>query len=389
MGLDAGPPPVPAGAGRRALTALLALLAAGLGGCGTEQGGEPAGGGEPRAVGVDGATVRADTLSVTIRAVGSLEADASVDVKPEVDGHVTEILYEEGAEVERGEVMLRLDQNKLRAEVEAARARLTRARSERQNLERQLERNDRLLEQGAISQQAYDDLETGHESAVARVEEAEANLSLARQRLEDATIRAPFDGRAGARSFDLGDFVRVGETLFTVVDDDPLEIRFSVPERYLGRLSLGSPVSVRVQSFPDRRFEGRVDYVGPFVDPANRTVDLKARIPNPASELRPGQFADVILQLEERRTLLVPEAALLPRQDGVYVFRASGGRAEEVRISVGERKTGVAEVLSGLQAGDTVVVAGQQRLRDGSAVTVSLGGGAGADVEALEVGSGP
>ncbi len=351
------------------------LLAAVLAACGGDAGEEVG----PRATSVDAAVARLDTLAVNVEAVGSLEARARVEVKPEAAGRVTDILFEEGAEVEEGEVLLRLDQNKLRAELQAAQAAVTRAEAEFENLRRQVERNDSLLAQGAISQQAYDDLQTQFASARARLEEARANLALSREDLEDATIRAPFDGRVGAREIDLGDFVSVGAPLFTVVDDDPLEIQFSVPERHLGRLHVGSPVEVTVQSMPDRTFRGEVDFVSPYVEPASRSVALKARIPNPAAELTAGQFANVLLQLERRPAVVVPEAAILARQAGSFVFVAQGGQASLREVQSGLRRDGMVELRSGVIEGDTVIVAGYQRLSDGSAVSVTTASGAGVD----------
>lgn len=351
-------------AARLSIVALAALALA----CGGEE--EAGRGGGPTAV--EGAVARQDTLSLTVRAVGSLEADALAEIRPEIDGHVTSIHFREGDRVEEGQVLVRLDENQLRAQTEAARATVARTRAEMQNLSRRVERNDSLLARGAISEQAFDDLRTEHSAAQARLEEAEANLNLAQQRLEDATIRAPFAGRTGARTFDRGDYVQVGEHLFTLVDDQPLEIRFSVPERYLGRLHRGSPVSLQVRSMPGRTVEGQVDFVSPYVDPANRTVELKARVPNPASELRAGQFANVRLQLESRPAVVVPEAAVIPRQEGSAVYLVRGDTVTRRRVETGARRRGIVEILSGVSPGDTVVVAGQQNLQEGAEVALTL-----------------
>ena len=360
----------------------LAMAACGDGDAG--DGGEDAGREQAASAGtpVETAVARRDTLSSTVRAVGTLEADARVEIRPELDGHVTDIEFEEGQEVREGQVLVRLDQNKLRAQANAARAAVTRARTTATNLERRLARNDSLLATGAISDQAYDDLQAEYESAEAALEEAEANLELAEQRLEDATIRAPFDGRVGARNFHSGDYVQIGQTMFTVVDDDPLEVQFAVPERYLGRLDVGSPVRISVRSDPERAVTGRVSFVSPYVDPSTRTVELKARVPNPESELRAGQFASVVLELESRVGVVVPEAAVVPRQDRRLVYVVRGGTARERTVQLGQRSRGVVEVLTGLSAGDTVVVAGHQRLADGAPVSV-------VDAGAGDAGDGP
>ncbi len=361
-------PPV-ARATRAALAGLAALALACGGGADEADGG-------PDATPVEAAVARLDTLSLEVRAVGSLEADAQVEVKPETDGHVTSIHFREGERVEEGDVLVRLDENKLQAQVEAARATVQRTRAEVENLARSVERNDSLLARGAISEQAFDDLQTEYASARARLEEARANLNLAEQRLEDATVRAPFGGRVGARSFDRGDYLRIGDPMFTVVDDQPLEIGFSVPERYLGQLDRGSPVSLTVRSMPGRTVRGEVSFVSPYVDPQSRTVSMKARVPNPGSELRAGQFADVRLQLESRPAVVVPEAAVVPREGGNVAFVVEGGEARRREVRTGARRPGLVEVLSGVEAGDTVVVAGQQNLQEGSAVEVQLRGSA-------------
>lgn len=367
------------GAARRARTLLpalaLGLAAAACGGGG--DGGEAGAGAASAAAPVETAVARRDTLSTTVQAVGTLEAEARVEVKPERDGHVTSIRFEEGQEVRRGQVLVRLDQNEFEARVRAARAAAKRARARASNLERRLQRNDSLLAAGAISPQTHDDVRTEHESAEAALEEAEANLEVAEQRLEDATIRAPFDGRVGARSFHRGDYVQVGQSLFTLVDDAPLEVRFSVPERYLGHLRVGSPVRISVRSRPGRAVRGSVSFVSPYVDSGSRSVDLEARIPNPASELRAGQFASVELELEERVGVVVPEAAVVPRQDRRLIYLARGGTARRRTVRLGERREGAVEVLSGVSPGDTVVVAGQQRLADGAAISAEAPGGGG------------
>lgn len=351
----------------RAAPLLLAALALACGG------GEEEGAAGPAATPVEAAVARTDTLSLEVRAVGSLEAEAQIEVRPEIDGHVTSIHFREGDRVDRGQVLVRLDQNKLQAEVEAARATVQRTRAEMENLRRRVARNDSLLARGAISEQSFDDLETQLNTARAQLEQARANLNLAEQRLDDATIAAPFAGRTGARSFDLGDYVRVGDPLFALVDDQPLEIGFSVPERYLGRLHRGSPVSLTVRSAPDRTYRGQVDFVSPFVDEQSRTVRLKARVPNPGAELRPGQFANVRLELESRPAVIVPEATVVPREGGNVAFLVEDGRAVRRQVDIGARRRGLVEVLSGVAAGDTVVVAGQQNLRDGAEVRATVG----------------
>lgn len=355
---------------RAALRRVGALALAAAAGCGSAgEGAEEAR--QPTVV--EAVVAERDTIEVSVRSVGSLEAEALVELRAEAEGRVSRVLFREGERVRRGEVLLLIDRDRLQAEVRAAEAAVERARVEAANLERQVERNRGLLEAGAISRQAFDDLETGREAARARLAEEEAGLGVTRERLAEATVRAPFDGRAGERRVDPGDFVSRGDPLLVVVDDDSLRVAFPIPERHAARLRVGSPVRLSVQSHPERPLEGRVDFVSPVVDPTNRTVLVKARVSNPGGELRAGQFASVLLGLERKPdAVIVPEAAVVPRSGGQFVFVVEGGVASRRPVTLGERSPGIVEVTAGVRAGDTVVVAGQQKLRDGAPVAPRL-----------------
>jgi len=354
----------------------VAALAAITAGC--SDGGEAAqaGPGGPMSVPVEVAVARVDTVLQEVRSVGSLEAEARVTVKAESTGRVVGVEVREGSRIEAGGVLLRLDASKLQAEADVAEAAAERARTERENLARQLERNRELLDQGAISPQAFDDIEAAARSADARLREAEAALELARQRLADATVRAPFSGEVGLRRVDLGDYVDPGDDLFDLVDNDPLEIEFPVPERYLGSVRLGAGVELQVRNLPDRTFQGQVVFISPVVEATSRTVTIKARVSNPSGSLRSGQFADVRMELERRPdAVVIPEAAIVPGRADDAVFVVRDGVVERRSVTLGTRAGDQVEIVAGVQAGDTVVVAGQQRLSDGAAVTVQQAGG--------------
>lgn len=343
-----------------------ALVAVGCDGDGERAGGPPG-------TEVDATVAWRDTISVRAASVGSLEADKIVEMRSETEGIVQRILADEGARVEAGDVLIQLDARELRARYDAAAATLARARAEAENLRVRVERNEALLEQGAISQQAFDDLRTNYELAKTQAEEARANVTLARRLLEKTTIRAPFDGTIGRRSFYVGDLIEHGQLLYTIVDDDTLKVEFSIPERYADAVERGNPVTVRVGSLPDEQFRGSVDFISPIVAPESRTLTLKAVIPNPEARLRAGQFADVELALRRRQdAVLLPETAIVPRSGQNFVFLVQSDTARRREVSIGERRWGLVEIARGVAAGDTVVIAGQQRLRDGSAVRLSL-----------------
>jgi membrane fusion protein (multidrug efflux system) len=349
---------------------LLFALALGSTACG---GGASNAGGGSVPVQVDATRAWSDTVAVQINSVGSLEAKAIAQLRSEARGTVAEIRALEGERVAAGEVLVLLDDRELRARRDAAAAALNSARAEEKNLRVRVNRNDELLAAGAISPQAYDDMKTNYELAQARVQEASANLALAERLLAQTQIRAPFAGTIGQRNFYLGDLIQVGDPLYTIVDDRTLEVEFSVPERYATRIQPGNPTAVRVAGHSGERFAGTVSFVSPLVDAESRTVTAKAVVPNREGRLRAGQFADVSVALERRlQAVLVPETAIVPRSgaNSVFLIRADTARLKPVEI--GERQYGLTEVVSGIAAGDTVVVAGYQRLQDGSPVRVSF-----------------
>jgi membrane fusion protein (multidrug efflux system) len=301
-----------------------------------------------------------------------MEAEAQITVKAESPGRVVSIPAREGTRVDVGQLLLVLDTTKLSAELEVAEAAVARAETESRNLRRRLDRNRQLLEEGAISPQTFDDIEAQTETAEAVLRESRARLELARERLDDATVEAPFAGQVGERTVDVGDYLAVGDPLFVLVDDDPLEIDFPVPERYVGRIREGAPVDFRVRSLPGRTFVGQVVFVSPVVDTETRTVTVKARVPNTESELRAGQFGEVRLELGLRpEAVVVPEAAIVPGRTEDAVYLVEGDTARRRVVTLGTRTVGRIEVVSGVEAGDTVVVAGQQRLSDGVPVRIS------------------
>jgi membrane fusion protein (multidrug efflux system) len=168
---------------------------------------------------------------------------------------------------------------------------------------------------------------------------------------------------------DPGDYLRNGDHLLTITDADPIEVEFSVPEEHLARVTVGLAVAVHVPSYPDDRFDGTITYLAPEISPETHSIHLKARIPNSEGHLRPGQFATVrtILAVHEAATL-VPEEAIVSEGAATCVYVVEGGRAVRRQVDLGVRQRDQVEVTSGLGGGETVVVSGQIRLRDGMAV---------------------
>ena len=344
------------------LNLLLVAALLGLSGCG-EDAGDPAAaaGGAPgeMQLPVEAVTLEPEPLARGLQTVGSLRADESVVVRPEVAGRIDRIHFEEGGRVEAGQPLFTLDPSTARAALSEAEANLRNSRSAS-------ERAKQLVDQQLIARSDYDTAQAAYGVDRARVETARAALS-------KMTLRAPFSGRIGLREVSVGDFVTAGQDLVTLVRSDPIEVDFSVPEGALAQVGEGQPIEVTVDAFPGERFSGRVVAVAPSVDAASRSVQLRAQVPNPDLRLRPGQFARLSLDTSAAgEALLVPEQALMQEGDTRFVYTVVDGKATRVEVSTGRRVPGKVEVTEGLQAGDVVITAGQAKpmMHEGMGVMV-------------------
>ncbi len=312
-------------------------------------------GAKPVAMPVRLATVKEATVSNEATAVGSLLANESVVIRPEVAGRVTTIHFREGERVAAGAKLVSLDA----AEVEAQRA------ASAAELLWSQQRYDRALElskKNFISSQALDELRAGLARAKARVAEDEA-------RLLKSEVRAPFAGTLGLRMISPGAYVKAGDDIVRLEDVSVVKLDFRVPETYLAKLKRDQVVSVQVDAYPDQAFKGRTYAFESSVDEKTRTVLVRARVPNPNAVLKPGMFARVVLVLETfAGALVVPEEAIVPRGGQAFVFRVVEGKAQLTPVETGTRQPGLVRIVKGLNANDVVVADGHQKLQNGMAV---------------------
>jgi membrane fusion protein, multidrug efflux system len=311
----------------------------------------------PSAVPVEITTAAAGTMRERIEAVGTTLARQAVDIVALSAGRVAEIDLKPGQQVDAGAVLIRLDDRMEQAAVAEAQAALREA-------ELALERAQKLRTGNTVAQATVDQLQAAFDGAQARLAAAEKQLS-------DRTVRAPFAGIIGMRRIDVG--ARVDEdTVLTTLDDlAELEIEFSVPEVYFGRVRRGQPVSATSAAFAGRSFEGRIATIDTRVGQVSRAFRVRAVIPNPDLVLPAGMFMHVTVVLEERPAVLIPEQAVLAEGDSTYVFKVRDAQAERQEVRLGQREAGTVEVLDGLAVGDVIVQSGLQRLRDGVAVKVA------------------
>src|SRR5467141_2252219 len=319
-------------------------------------GGGGAAGGAPMGLPVEVVVARMDTVRDEIGATGQIEAVQSIDLRPEVDGRIVEIVIREGQEVEQGTPLFKVDDAQLRAQVAQLEA-------QRDLAQQALARAKDLAQQNASSTA---DLE----KAEAEMRSAQAQYDLQRIRLERTTVRAPFAGVVGQRYVSLGDYVTNTTKLASLHTVNPQRAAFQVPERFARQLRPGQQVSFRVAAITGRDFTGEVDFVDPVIQLPGRTILVKARVPNPARLLQPGMFIEARLVTAVRpKAIVVPEDAVVPLQGTNAAWVVVDGKADRRKVSLGVRTPGFVEVMDGVKAGEQVVTGGLAMLAPGAPVT--------------------
>ena len=306
----------------------------------------------PQVVVVAAATERiVEKLSV----VANLQANEMVELKSETDGVVSEIGFEEGHKVKAGQLLVRLDESKFAASLAQTEANFKLAESSYQRAKQLF--NDKL-----IAQQEFD-------QTAATFQANQANVDFARRQLRDARIVAPFDGVMSSRLISPGQVISRNQVLTWIIDLDPIKVEFQLPEKFLGQVAVSQKIEASVAAYPGKRFGGEVFFVSPFVDPTNRTAQIKGRIPNPEMVLKPGMFANMDLLLSMRdEAIVIPETAvtqiLEQSKAQIYVVDDSG-TAQLRTVDMGVRQAGTIEVLKGLREGEKVIIEGLQKVAPG------------------------
>ena len=308
---------------------------------------------------VEVAVARTDTIVDAITATGQIEPLQSIQLRPEVDGRLVEIMVREGAEVSKGTPLFKVDDQELKAQV-------ARAQADRDLAQQALTRTRALLADKAAAPADV-------ERAEAQMRSTQASLDLLQIRLDRTIVRAPFAGVAGQRLASLGDYVNNATRLITLQTVNPQRAAFQVPERYAEQLKVGQKVLFRVAALAGRDFTGQVDFVDPLVQLPGRTITVKASVPNPRRELQSGMFIEARLETAVRPTAtVIPEDAVSPMQGSMFVWVIRQGKAERREVVLGVRTPGYVEVRQGIEPGDQVVVGGSERLAPGAAVKATV-----------------
>ena len=308
---------------------------------------------------VEVVAARTDTVVDAIIATGQVEPLQSIQLRPEVDGRLVEILVREGAEVAQGTPLFKVDDGELKAQV-------ARAQADRDLAQQALTRTNQLLQEKAAAPADV-------ERAEAQMRGTQAALDLLQLRLDRTVVRAPFAGVTGQRLASLGDYVNNSTRLITLQTVSPQRVAFQVPERYADLLKLRQRVVFRVAALSGRDFAGTVDFVDPLVALPGRTITVKALVPNPRRVLQAGMFIEARLETAVRpEAVVVPEDAVSPMQGLMWVWVVNAGKAERRQVTLGVRTPGYVEIQQGIQSGEQVVVGGSERLSPGAEVRATL-----------------
>jgi membrane fusion protein (multidrug efflux system) len=311
-------------------------------------------------------------ISYTVSAVGSLKTLEDVTISPKKAGIINQILVKEGDRVKKGQVLVQLDDVDARLQVEMAEARVKEAEVSLETDRTTLSRYQKLLENKVIPLQTYDDLNLKVKLDEARLAMAKADLNLAMQSLLDHQIVSPIEGVINLKIAALGEHVNVApkDEIMKIVQMDPLELEFYVPENWATMVRLGSRIGFTVKAFSEERFTATLQFISPTADPSTRNVRMKAVVQNPHHRLKPGFFSEVSIPTGTNpHALFIPEAALLSEKGKLFVFVIEDGVAHRREVEMGVRMEGQVELVKGIQKGQQVVTAGYEQLSDGIKVT--------------------
>lgn len=334
---------------------------------------------------------KSSTIAVQVAPVGrrditpnmtfsaNLEPVWSAEISAKVDGRINTLNVNEGDLVESGAVIAVLDTDDLQAQVVQAQGNLMAAQSGLEQAELDYSRYVALAEQGAISAQMLDNARTKRDSSAGQVKAAQGSLNLVQEKLNNAKVVVPRSGVVTKRFMQAGTFVRSGSAIVNVADTSTLLAKATVSESQVASLAAGTSVQVKVDALPDRPFHGVVTRISPMAELPARTFTAEVSIDNAGNVLKPGMFAKVEMPLAVHAdALVVPESSLVMREDQKTVFVAAADNTVQQRIlTVGFVEDGWVEVLDGIQEGETIVVAGQNKLRDGVQITPAVAGDGG------------
>jgi membrane fusion protein, multidrug efflux system len=288
-------------------------------------------------------------LSESINSSGTLRPDEEVDLSFETSGKIVGINFTEGTHVKKGDLLAKINDMPLRAQLEKLKVELKMAQAKEF-------RQRNLLGRDAISQESYDQIVTD-------VQTINADINLIKSQISMTELRAPFDGIIGLRYLSTGSYATTATKIASLIKTSPLKIEFSIPEKYTSEIKIGYPITFNIDG-SDQLFNASVYAVDPKIDINTRTIVLRALYPNKNEELKSGRYAGITLELSKiDNAIAIPTEALIPEMEGEKVFIYKNGKAQSVKVAIGLRTESKIQILDGLKFGDTLLLTGILQLR--------------------------
>lgn len=312
-------------------------------------------------------------LPVVVAAVGRLAPNREVTLSAELGGVVKSYSANIGDRVESGQTLVSIDPTDYRLALKETKANLEVAQVRLDAAKKSFERTKNLLPRKIIAQDAFDKSEMDYKSSRATVARVKTLVDIARERLNKTRIRAPFSGLIASRKVEIGQIVGTGQPLMALVDLDSVRVLIHLPERDYVHLDRDDPITVAIEASPESVFKGRIDRIGIKADERTNTFDVEILVDNPDLFLKAGMTARVrVTTAVIPSVIMIPQSAVLYRQDRREVFVAGPDQKAEVReIELGRSEGALVQILKGLVPGDRLVVTGGQYLKSGDPIIIS------------------
>ncbi len=299
------------------------------------------------------------SLNETINTTGELQSPESIEITSDVNGKITYLNIPEGTEVNKGYVLAQVEDDTIQADLKINEAKYNNAKTN-------FKRIESLKEQGAVSQQVFDNALETLNTTLGEVERTKSVLHRTK-------IQTPFSGIFSLKKISLGSYISSGDTIVRLTKINPLHLIFSVPEKYLHDVNVGQEINFII-SASKKAYKAKIAVLDPYVDPDTRSVRIQAIVFNSNKELRPGNFADInIITMSKQNRLLLPEEALIQENDKKFVFKVSNKKHKVFKkeVKIGIWNDGIVEIVNGLKPEDLIITSGYQKVKDGSIVNIT------------------
>ncbi|MDR1057088.1 MAG: efflux RND transporter periplasmic adaptor subunit [Coxiellaceae bacterium] len=306
---------------------------------------------------VETVTVQTASYPEEISSTGTLISRPGIIVKPEISGRITKIYFKSGDVVKEGTSLIEINPDIIKAQ-------LLEAESTLKLSQLNFTRSSVLYKTHDISKADFDQAQANISSAQARVDNLKAVL-------RQTTVFAPFGGALGLSQVSVGDYVNAGQDIVSLQTIDPLKVDFTIPELYQSKVTLNQKVLLKTDAYPGETFNGTVEAIESLINQSNRTLSVRANVPNENPKLKSGGFVEVTLQFSTQHLIMIPQTAVIYTADGCYVFKVVNGKAEKIKVVLGIKDSDKVVIASGLKDGDIVITSGQMKVQPGIPVILA------------------